>query len=417
MLVDPELGRLSLHPEDEGRSVETGFALTQPFDIGGGAYDRRPSLEKWLPDFIPKGEDPPWQIGVSRIDGQATENDFEGGPVVASLQAAVDRWNDESVQGSRGIIVVMDNASYPEPINATHAIKLKQGAKLAIVAAAWPAEPTGGGIARKPGQLSPMHRRAVILNSVMVEADDAGNGEGATLVLDGLVIEGNLGLRDSGDLGALRLYNCTLGTKGETLGRALQAAGGNTRLSLVLDRCIAAKVDLQTATGPAEVTRSIIGEDRIAGGGGAGAGSLNLRVPLMDLRISGSTVFGRTTCRSLSAGNSILTGRVAVEHRQSGCVRFCSVDPDSALPRRFRCVPSAGDDPAPRPVFVSTRFADPGFGMLSLSTPVAISEGAEDGMEMGVGHANRDPARRANIRDAMEEFSPFGLVPGLIYVT
>lgn len=417
VLVDPELGRLSLHSDDEGKSVETGFALAQPFDIGGGAYDRRPSLEKWLPDFVPKGEDPPWQIGVSRIDGHATENDFEGGPVVASLQAAVDRWNDESGQGSRGIIVVMDNATYPEPINATHAITLRKGAKLAIVAAAWPTEPTNDdGIARKPGQLSPMHRRPVILNSLMVEAEDAGTDEAASLILDGLVIDGNLSLRDNGDLGALRLYNCTLGAKGAMLGRAVQAAGGNTRLSLVLDRCIAAKVDLQTATGPAEISRSIIGEDRIAGGG-AGAGSLNLRVALMDLSISGSTVFGRATCRSVTAENSILTGRIAVEHRQTGCVRFCSVDRDSVLPRRYRCVPRTGDDPAPRPVFVSTRFADPGFGMLSLSTPAAISEGAEDGMEMGVGYANRDPARRANIRDALEEFAPFGLVPGLIYMT
>lgn len=418
VLVDPELGRLSLHPDDEGKAVETGFALAQPFDIGGGAYDRRASLEKWLPDFAVAGQDPPWQIGVSRIDGQATENEIEGGPVVASLQAAVDRWNQESGEGSRGIIVIMDNASYPEPINATHAITLKKGARLAIVAAAWPAEPTdAGGVARKPGQLSPMHRRPAILNSVMVDAEDAGERGAASLVLDGLAIDGNLGLRDSGDLGALRVYNCTIGTKGATLGRAVQAAAGNARLSLVLDRCIAAKVDLRTATGSAEITRSIIGEDRVAGGGGAGARSLNLRLPLMDLGISGSTIYGRTACRTLSADNSILTGRIAVGHRQAGCVRFCWVDPDSALPRRYRCVPGTGDDPLPRPVFVSTRFADSGFGMLSLSSPVPILEGAEDGMEMGVGHANRDPARRANIRDAMEEFAPFGLVPGFIYMT
>jgi hypothetical protein len=38
-------------------------------------------------------------------------------------------------------------------------------------------------------------------------------------------------------------------------------------------------------------------------------------------------------------------------------------------------------------------------------------------MEMGVGYANRDPARRANIRDAIEEFAPFGLVPGFIYMS
>jgi hypothetical protein len=80
-------------------------------------------------------------------------------------------------------------------------------------------------------------------------------------------------------------------------------------------------------------------------------------------------------------------------------------------------VPSANDDPKPRPVFVSTRYQDPGFGQLNLCTPDAILKGAEDGMEMGVGYANRDPARRANMRDAVQEFAPFGLVPGFIYMT
>jgi hypothetical protein len=142
-----------------------------------------------------------------------------------------------------------------------------------------------------------------------------------------------------------------------------------------------------------------------------------LRVPQMDTTIAGTTLFGRATCRTIHAENSILTGIVEVEYRQTGCVRFCYVNETSALPRRYRCVPRLGDKPKPRPVFVSTRFQDPGFGQLNLCTPLAILEGAEDGMEMGVGYANRDPARRANMRDAVQQFSPFGLVSGLIYIT
>ena len=137
----------------------------------------------------------------------------------------------------------------------------------------------------------------------------------------------------------------------------------------------------------------------------------------MDMAIAGSTVLGRATCRSLQAENSILTGPITVAFRQTGCVRFCYVDETSALPRRYRCVPGASDDPKPRPVFASTRFQDLQFGLLGQRTPTAILEGAEDGMEMGVGFANRDPARRANIRDAVEEFAPFGLVPGFIHMS
>jgi hypothetical protein len=418
VMVDPELGRISLHASDEGKAVETGFATGQPFDIGGGAYDRRSSLEKWLPDLVVPGEAPPWQIGVTKVAGHVTDNPLQGGPVVASLRDAVDRWNAQATAGSRGIIAVMDNATYVEALNATHAITLPKGATLAIVAAAWPVVEEPGGVRRRfAGQLSPMHRRPLVLAPAMIEAADAGDDPAGSLVIDGLVITGNLTARPGGDLGALRLYNCTIGASGAALDYSVRATTENARMSLVLDRCIVGKVELPQATGAIEITRSIIGEDQTAGGGGAGAGALVLRVPLMDMSCSGSTVLGRTTCRSLQAENSILTGRITVEHRQSGCVRFCYVDETSVLPRRYRCVPRASDDPKPRPVFVSTRFQDPEFGLLSLRTPQAILEGAEDGMEMGVGYANRDPARRANIRDAIEEFAPFGLVPGFIYMS
>jgi len=98
-------------------------------------------------------------------------------------------------------------------------------------------------------------------------------------------------------------------------------------------------------------------------------------------------------------------------------VRFCYVTRNSALPRRYRCVPAASDPASMRPVFNSTRFQDPSFAQLSLRTAPEIAQGAEDGMEMGAGFANRDPARRANMTDALAEFAPFGLVPGVIFLT
>ena len=418
VLVDPELGRLSLHSADEDKSIETGFAHAAPFDIGGGAYDRRTSLEKWLPDFVIEGEPPVWQIGVSRIDGAATDDPLQGGPVVTTMREAVRRWNDFASEGSRGIITVLDNASYFEKLNGARRILLPKGARLAIAAAAWPVTEEDGGVKRRtPGQLSPMHRRPVLRGPVVIDADDAGQETAGSLVIDGLVIVDTISARPSGDLGALRLYNCTTGPTGPELKQGINCTAGNTRMSLVLDRCITAKVNLPHATGTIEVTRSIIGEDLTADTGGTGANVMVLRVPQMDMTIAGTTLFGRATCRTIHAENSILTGIVEVEYRQTGCVRFCYVKASSTLPRRYRCVPLANDDPKPRPVFVSTRYQDPGFGQLNLCTPNAILEGAEDGMEMGVGYANRDPARRANMRDAVEEFAPFGLVPGFIYMT
>lgn len=416
VLVDPELGLISLHPADEGKPVEAGFALAQPFDVGGGAYDRRTSMEKWLPDIAVEGEALPWQMGVTQISSEVTDDPLQGGPVKSDLRDAILAWNAQAQEGSRGIITVFDNATYNRPLTANAAIHLPKGAKLAIVAAAWPVVEEDGGVRRRtPGELSPMHRRPVQLGPVMVDAVDAGSDTAGELVIDGLVIDGNLSARAGGDLGVLRLYNCTVGANGALLDRSLRAPNDNKRMSLVLDRCIVSRIDLPHATGRAEITRSIIGEDRSAGQ--SGIGPMALRMPQMDLNVASSTVFGRIGCRSFEAENSILNGRIEVGHRQMGCVRFCYVDENSALPRRYRCVPRASDDPKPRPVFVSTRFQDSGFGQLSLCTSLVILEGAEDGMEMGVGFSNRDAARRANIRDAIEEFAPFGLVPGLIYIT
>ncbi len=415
VLVDPVLGRLSLHADDEGQSVETGFAHSTPFDIGGGAYDRRTSLEKWLPDFVIEGEPPVWQIGVSKIDGAATIDPLQGGPVVSAIADAVKSWNDFAAEGARGIITVLDSAAYTEALTHARAIKLPPGSRLAIVAAAWPeVEEEGGVKTRIPGTLSPRYRRPALHGTVVIDAEDAGKETPGSLVIDGLVLGGFVTAKDDGDMGALRLYNCTVGATGPQLARPIRSIVGNARMSLVLDRCIVSGVDLPHSAGTLEITRSIIGEDRTAD---TGANTIVLKTPRTDASISGSTVFGRVACRTIHAENSILLGDVAVEFRQAGCVRFCWVEQTSALPRRYRCVPRAGDDPKPRPVFVSTRFADVGLGQLNLCTPAAILEGAEDGMEMGVGYANRDPARRANMRDAVQEFAPFGLVQGLIYVT
>lgn len=418
VIVDPELGRISLHSSDEDKPLETGFAMAQHFDIGGGAYDRRMSLEQWRPDFVIDGEPPPWQIGVSKIDGVATDDLDQAGPVVSSLREAVKLWNEQASEDARGIIAVLDNATYDEMLNGQRRILLPRGSKLAIVAAAWPIEEFEGGLRRRtPGKLSPQHRRPLVLGSVMIDAADAGDAAGGSLVIDGLAVSGNISARPGGDLGALHLYNCTIGATGTALERAVLASSENSRMSLRLDRCIVARVDLPQATGRLEIMRSVIGEDRTADSEGLGSGRVAIRTPRMDASIGGSTLFGRLSCRSIQADNSILIGRSFVEHHQSGCVRFCYVEENSSLPRRYRCVPSPSDNPKPRPVFVSTRFQDPGFAQLSQRTSSAILEGAEDGMEMGVGYANRDPARRANIRDAIEEFSPVGLAPSLIYMT
>lgn len=411
VLVDPELGRLSLHPDDAGKSVETGFAVARGFDIGGGAYDRRDSLALWQSDLFIPGEAPPWRIGVSKIAGSVIAGPVTDDPelaVVTTLREAVGQWNAQAGPGARGLIVVLDNASYDEALHGVRSVILPPGARLAIVAAAWVAGPTGS------ARLSPVHRRPVLRGPILVEGQEAGEAGAGELILDGLVVGDRIEARAGGDLGALRLYNCTVGFRDGRLDRPVTSGGANARLSLTLYRSILGAIALPEATGPLTITRSILGEDRSADASGAGA--LLFNAPGMDAQIADSTLLGGLTCRTLHAENTLLAGRVEVAHRQTGCVRFSWAAPGSALPRCYRCQPEPGSSPPPHPVFASTRFDDPGFARLRLSTPAAILEGAEDGMEMGAGHADRAPARRANIADAMQDFAPLGLTPGIIYM-
>jgi hypothetical protein len=107
------------------------------------------------------------------------------------------------------------------------------------------------------------------------------------------------------------------------------------------------------------------------------------------------------------ASNTLFDRPLTAARKQEGCLRYCALPPGSEGPRRHRCAPE-GD----RAVFVARRVSAPGFGQLSRAAPATILQGAEDRQEIGVGFANRDPARLANLADAITEFSPFGMTAG-----
>ena len=101
VFVDPKLGRLSLHPADQDRSLETGFAQASSFDAGGGAYDRRESTDRWIGDFVITGEPEPWHIGVTKVAALVTDDPDQGGPTVGNLREAVKRWNQHAAGNPR----------------------------------------------------------------------------------------------------------------------------------------------------------------------------------------------------------------------------------------------------------------------------------------------------------------------------
>jgi hypothetical protein len=154
-----------------------------------------------------------------------------------------------------------------------------------------------------------------------------------------------------------------------------------------------------------------------------------------------TTVFGEVQVRELAlASEAIFTSPVTATRRQGGCVRFSYVPPeDSRTPRRYRCQPDQALDQRARelqsqqwtlssaeraliqarlrPSFTSTYYGDPSYAQLDLTTAEELRTGAEDGSEMGVFSYLKQPQREANLRHRLEEYLPFGLEAGLIYVT
>ena len=124
-------------------------------------------------------------------------------------------------------------------------------------------------------------------------------------------------------------------------------------------------------------------------------------------------------------------------------MRFSFVPRGSRTPRRHRCQPDLGirarldaalaDDPAlPQaeqdairafvagwlvPSFATVAYGQPEYCQLRLTAPLEIRTGAEDGSEMGVYCQLKQPQRESNLRIRLDEYLPFGLEAGLIYVT
>lgn len=154
-----------------------------------------------------------------------------------------------------------------------------------------------------------------------------------------------------------------------------------------------------------------------------------------------TTVFGEVHVKELTlASEVIFDSRVVALRRQAGCVRFSYVPEGSRTPRRYRCQPDLAltrrseelrlvseDDLPPaekvllrarlRPSFTSIHYGDPGYAQLGLTAAGDLRTGAEDGSEMGAFSHLHQPQREANLRIRLEEYLPFGLEAGLIYVT
>ena len=420
--VDPLLGRITFPVGGEPQQVHISYAYGFSGDVGGGPYNRQESAKSaLLPNAAlsaPAGVD--WQVGVA----QSPELTPVGGEqIFGSLVDAVAAWNAQPA-GTQGIIAVLDSYTYVEDLTGANTIQMPAGSRLLIVAAEWPKTEIPGSLGleeRKVGLLAATGLRPHLHGNVSVRGTAAGeSADTGELSVNGLLVEGNVRVL-IGNLGKLRLDHCTLapGFGGLAVNPSITPGMQNDRLEVTLNRSVVEGVELAALTPVLAITDSVL--DRPAG--------ISIAAPGAEVSIDASTVFGQTNVRSLEASTSIFVEPVTVERRQTGCIRFSYVPDGSRTPRRYRCQPdlaltgivdpNAGAAIRARmtPVFTSTRFGDPGYLQLSEQCAGEIRTGAEDTSEMGVFYHLKQPQRMANLRLAVDEYRPFGLESGIIFVT
>ena len=129
-----------------------------------------------------------------------------------------------------------------------------------------------------------------------------------------------------------------------------------------------------------------------------------------------STLFGRVCAPQVSACDVILTGPLNAPAPESGGQIQYSYVPEGSTTLEGEPHPAISRTLA-APRFTSTRYGDPGYAQLSLDCPHEIRSGAIDGSEMGAFHDLYQVQAEANLRAALDEYLPWGLHPGIHYVT
>ena len=129
-----------------------------------------------------------------------------------------------------------------------------------------------------------------------------------------------------------------------------------------------------------------------------------------------ATLVGQVWCLRLEASEVLfdvdasLKDSVTAHDRFRGCVRFSRLPLGARTPKRHRCVEGE------RLEVVSRDRHDPAYMRLSSSCSPRITRGAEDGAEIGVFHDTVLPLRLQALRTRLLEFTPAGLMTGVIRV-
>jgi len=437
---DPVTGRLitapPVAPAKEIVEVRIAYGYGIGREIGAGPQDRNDDSVPF--DILDTAELRHFVRIVDASDarsGAGTAAD----PLrwVATLAAALADWAaltpvlPAGSPGRRGMIVLARcdrEAAAGSP--ADFPVAIHPGTELHIVSAQWRDKKTGPGVVDNPNRRGFVVRKARRFTAdgrlrVTASAPPPAGGRPGVLIVDGLEVTAGLSLA-AGALSQLAVRHCTLRSPAAA---ALETTAALRQADIRIDRSIVGRIRLDFGAGPAAGTLAVSGS-LVSADGFAGDA---ITAATIDAGLKDVTILGGSAFKSLEATNVIFAGPALVTRRQTGCVRYSSIAPDSKMPKRFRCQPDLAIQAAEArkgspltaaersaatlgvtPIFLDTGLNEPTAAMLHPLTSAGIASGGEGDCEMGVFAPSAERLRMSNIESLFDDYVPFGLEAGLI---
>ncbi|MCU0286339.1 MAG: phage tail protein [Acidobacteria bacterium] len=366
--VDPETGRLLILGEKKPMSVIVDYSYGFSADIGGGPYSRG--------ETIADTSAAPWLAYVSRAfahqtaDSQNTKNRF------ASLNSALAAWAEN---GKNGIIRIADSCTYK--ISETSHIETGTNDYLAIEAAEG---------------MCPCLTGNIWLN---------GTCPGGRVDLNGLRVDGPIVLQ--GELHLTVAHSTVKGLAFNTIVNEDQTFNENQihDLQVTVTHSIVGPIHL-----PETIRQLYVGDSIIDG---RHINSAAIVAPTVILERT--TVLGAADIKQLSAATDVIfTGPLNVQRTSEGYIRFSYLPEGSRVPvMEYKCIKghlNISD------LFTTVEYGRPGFAQLGSRCPKEIKVGAENESEIGAFNHLYQARRQACLKDALNQYFPYGLKPGVFYV-
>ncbi|WP_425097922.1 hypothetical protein [Tropicibacter sp. S64] len=169
---------------------------------------------------------------------------------------------------------------------------------------------------------------------------------------------------------------------------------------LVLDRSIAAQVAASGHIESMDIADSTLQSQGFA-----------INAADARLTIKRSTVLeGNVRVQELWSSDSLFAGHVVAFNLQTGCFRYSAARQPSHVPKPYRAHVLEPNETGGT-LFRSRRFGDPGYARLQVTAPEPVRTANSERNEMGVFASHRAETRLTSLKQKIEEYAPFGLLP------